>query len=152
MKVPSGELFIRGFLSPTLAAEVSVGTRQYSYYEFGGTHTDSYDLRQTPVFIGLTGVFNEKGVFRPLLAGGLAIVPSSYSGYSYVYPGPAAYISGRTTEAVLWAGAGFSIYFPRSPLILDVGVRYVFGDDSSYAADSPSQRYVRLQLGIGYRF
>lgn len=148
----SGEVFVRAFFSPNLAAEVSVGRRTSSFYEFGGRHSEGYSLDQYPIFLGASYLFSPKAVFRPLLAGGVVIAPSSYSGSSYLYPNPTEYTSGNATAVLPWLGMGFSIYVPSSWVILDAGVRYVFGRDATVASDSPYQAYARIQLGIGCRF
>jgi hypothetical protein len=154
VRFPSGEVFLRAAFSPTLAVEGSYGKRQYSYVRNGGYSWEKYSMDQNPIFLGLVYMASPGEVFRPTLGGGLAVVPTSFesSDYSY-YSSPALKnTSGSTTEVIPWAGIGVSVHFRGSPAMLDFGARYVFGSDTSYAADSPSQRYIRLQLGVGYRF
>lgn len=151
VRFPSAEIFLRVALSPTFAAEGSFGRRHYSYVQNGGYNWGTYAMDQAPIFLGAVYLASPGEVFRPSLAGGLAVVPTSFERSSYHYP-TLTNTSGSSTELIPWVGAGFSVHLRDSAVMLDFGARYVFGSDASYAADSPSQRYIRLQLGLGYRF
>ena len=147
----SGEIFGRLFLGRNLALEASVGTRHSTYTDTSSTLTTTFDVRQTPVALGATWVFQAGQDFRLRAGGGAVISSTRTTATATLVPSPPETI--QTSSTVVGPYVAFGAQLPLvDKVTLEVLLRYVWNPIPASTGRPTGQDYFWGMFGLSLPF